>query len=185
MQAITRYTHRERGRGYTLYELLITIGVASIVLALGTPSFGALAARHRLHVEINALFHAIHVARKESIMRREVVSICPSTDGRQCLPGRDWSMGWIMFNNRDRDEPPQVDEDEPVLQVHSVSDAVQLAANRQGFTLRATFLRATNGTIVACDRGDRTPARALVISYTGRPRVALKNTRGQPYSCAD
>lgn len=185
MQTLTRYAQRQHGRGYTLYELLITIGVASIVLALGTPSFAALAARHRLHVEINALFHAIHVARKESIMRREVVSICPSADGQQCLPGRDWSMGWIMFNNRDRDEPPHVDADEAVLQVHEVSPAVQLSANRRGFTLRATFLRATNGTIVACDRGARAPARALVISYTGRPRIALETTRGQPYSCAD
>ena len=185
MHKVIRYSLERRRSGYSLYELLITISVASIILALGTPYLGALAARNRLHVEINALFHAIHLARKESIMRREVVSLCPSADGQQCQPGRDWSMGWIMFNNRDRDEPPHVDAGEPVLQIHRVSSAVQLAANRRGFTLRATFLRATNGTFVACDRHARTPARALVISYTGRPRIALKNTRGEPYSCAD
>jgi len=167
--------------GFSLYELLFTIAIASTVLAIGVPSFASLTARNRLHVEINALFHAIHVARKESIMRRQVVSICPSPDGRQCLPGRDWSAGWIMFSNHDRDVPPQVDPDEPVLMVHRVSSAVRLSANR----LRATFKRATNGTIVACDAASRTEPRALVISYTGRPRVALKNTRGQPYSCAD
>lgn len=172
-------------RGFSLYELLVTLSVASIILIIGVPSFAALTARNRLHVEINALFHAIHVARKESIMRRQVVSICPSPDGVQCLPGRDWSDGWIMFNNIDRDEPPMVDPGEPVLQVHRVSDAVRLVANRRGFTLRATFLRATNGTFVACDPRSRTPARALVVSYTGRPRVAFKNTRGIPYSCAD
>ena len=180
--------HRFRGfsrPGFSLYELLITIGIASTLLAIGVPSFASLAARNRLYVEINALFHAIHVARKESIMRRQVVSICPSPDGAQCLPGRDWSAGWIMFNNRDRDEPPWVDPDEPVLQVHRVSSAVRLIANRRGFTLRATFKRATNGTIVACDAASRAPPRALVISYTGRPRVAFRNTRGQPYSCAD
>jgi type IV fimbrial biogenesis protein FimT len=171
--------------GFSLYELLFTIAIASTVLAIGVPSFASLTARNRLHVEINALFHAIHVARKESIMRRQVVSICPSPDGRQCLPSRDWSVGWIMFSNHDRDEPPQVDPDEPVLMVHRVSSAVRLSANRRGFTLRATFKRATNGTIVACDAASRTEPRALVISYTGRPRVALKNTRGQPYSCAD
>lgn len=172
-------------RGFSLYELLITLTIASTILAVGIPSFGALTARNRLHVEINALFHAIHVARKESIMRRQVVSLCPSPDGRQCLPGRDWSMGWIMFNNRDKDEPPQVDAGEPILQIHQVSSAVQLSANRRGFTLRATFKRATNGTIIACDRRSRAPARALVISYTGRPRVTLETTRGEPYSCAD
>ena len=118
-------------------------------------------------------------------MRRQVVSICPSSDGTQCRPGRDWSAGWIMFSNYDNDSPPQVDPDEPILQVHRVSAAVRLTANRRAFTLRATVKRATNGTIVACDIHSRVPARALIISYTGRPRVALKNTRGQPYTCAD
>jgi type IV fimbrial biogenesis protein FimT len=174
-----------RFRGFSLYELLVTIAIAATVLAIGVPSFASLTARNRLHVEINALFHAVHVARKESIMRRQVVSICPSPDGLQCLPGRDWSAGWIMFTNHDRDEPPRVDAGEPVLQVHRVSEAVRLSANRHGFTLRATFKRATNGTIVACDAASRTPPRALVISFTGRPRVALKTPRGRPYSCTD
>jgi type IV fimbrial biogenesis protein FimT len=173
-----------RRSGYSLYELVITIAVASTVLAIGVPSFSSMMARNRQQVEINALFHAIHLARKESIMRREVVSICPSPDGDQCLPGRDWSMGWIMFNNRDRDEPPHVDAGEPVLQHHTVSRTVRLSANRRGFTLRATFKRATNGTIVACDQAGRIAPKALVISYTGRPRVTLKKTSGQPYSCA-
>ena len=170
--------------GFSLYELLFTIAIASTLLAIGIPSFASITARNRLHVEINALFHAVHVARKESIMRRQVVSICPSPDGAQCVPGRDWSAGWIMFSNHDRDEPPQVDPDEPILQVHRVSSAVRLTANRRGFTLRATFMRATNGTIIACDAASRVPPRALVISYTGRPRVALEDARGQAYSCA-
>jgi len=89
-------------KGFSLYELLVTITIASTVLAIGVPSFSSVTARNRLHVEINALFHAIHVARKESIMRRQVVSICPSSDGTQCGPGRDWSAGWIMFSNHFR-----------------------------------------------------------------------------------
>ncbi len=54
---------KHRFRGFSLYELLFTIGIASTVLAIGIPSFASLTARNRLHVEINALFHAIHVAR--------------------------------------------------------------------------------------------------------------------------
>lgn len=171
--------------GYSLYELLITIAVAATVMAASVPSFGKIVARNRQHVEINALFHAIHLARKESIVRRKVVSICPSPDGQQCLPSRDWSSGWIMFVNDDRDEPPQIDGAEIILQTHSVNPAIRLTANRRGFTLRSTQKRATNGTVVACDIADRTPPRALVISYTGRPRVTLETTRGKPYACAD
>lgn len=118
-------------------------------------------------------------------MRRQVVSICPSNDGSRCAPGRDWSRGWIMFNNRDRDEPPRIDPDEPVLQVHEVGSDLRITANRRGFTLRATQKRATNGTIVVCDAASRVAPKALVVSYTGRPRVAFQTPRGKPYACAD
>lgn len=175
----------QRVRAFTLYELLMSLLLMALLVGLGLPAFSGLIARNRLHVETNALFHAIHLARKESIMRRRVVSICPSVDGDGCDPGRDWSAGWIMFENTDRDEPPRRDPGEPLLQVHTINENVRVVANRKGFTLRATEKRATNGTFVVCDAADRSTPRALVISYTGRPRVTQRTTRGKAYSCAD
>lgn len=174
-----------RQQGYSLYELTVTTLVVAILLSLGVPSFSTMMARNRQRVEVDALFHAIHLARKESIMRRKVVSLCPSQDGSQCAPGKDWSMGWIMFENADRDSPPHVDEGEVLLQHHQVPGNVIIVANRKGFTLRSVYLRATNGTFIICDPVGRVPARALVVSYTGRPRVASSKTDGEPYSCAD
>ena len=174
-----------RDSGYSLLELMMTIAVAAMILTLGLPSFSALKARNTQRVEINALFHAVHLARKGSIMRKQVVSLCPTADGLTCNPGRDWSGGFLMFENSDRDEPPELDDGEILLYRHLASPSVKIAANRRGFTLRATFLRATNGTLVVCDRAGRVSPRALVISYTGRPRVAERTPRGAPYSCAD
>ncbi len=174
-----------RKRGFTLYELVVTMGLVAILFTLGIPSFAASLARQRQHVEIDALFHAVHLARKESIMRRKVVSLCPSLDGKTCSPDRDWSRGWLMFENKDRDSPPRVDSGEPVLTRHVVAEGVRIHANRRAFTLRATFLRATNGTFVVCDVSNRIAPKALVISYTGRPRVARRRTNGDAYSCTD
>lgn len=173
-----------RNQGFTLYELLITLTLMALITGLATPSLSALMVRQQQRVEIDALFHAIHRARKESILKRKVVSLCPSLDGRACLPGLDWSMGWLMFENDDRDSPPRVDPGETVLASHRV-DGLRIVANRSGFTLRATFQRATNGTFVLCDPQSRIPPLALVVSYTGRPRVARHTTDGELYSCAD
>jgi len=173
------------GAGFTLYELVITMTLVALLAGLALPSFSTMAARNRIAVEVDALFHAVHLARKESIMRRQVVSLCPSPDGVRCAPGRDWSGGWIMFNNRDRDEPPQLDPGEPLLRVHAVGPRIRITANRRGFTLRATGKRATNGTFVVCDTAGRAPPKALVVSYTGRPRVAFETPRGEPFACAD
>lgn len=171
--------------GYSLFELVMTLALAALILTLGLPSFGKLVADKRVRVEVDALFHAVHLARKSSIARRRVVSLCPSADGQTCSGDTDWSQGWLMFVNVDRDEPPQRDAGEPVLQHHIVGDTVRIQANRRGFTLRATELRATNGTLIFCDRAARAEPRALVVSYTGRPRVARADSRGQPYTCAD
>jgi type IV fimbrial biogenesis protein FimT len=171
--------------GFTLFELLMTVALAAIILTIGLPSFSNILARNRQHIEINALFHAMHLARKESIRRREVMTVCSSSDQRTCSGRLDWSTGWILFNNTDRDSPPQVDPGEAVVMVHGVDESVRVSANRRAFTLRATYRRATNGTLVFCERNDRIPARALVVSYTGRPRVAATRPNGTPYSCAD
>lgn len=176
---------RIQSQGYTLYEVLLTTLLIAVLLALVIPSFSATVARQRQRAELDALFHAVHHARKESIMRRRAVSLCPSDDGLTCGPDADWSNGWLMFENRDRDSPPQIDPGEILLLQHRVDPALRIVANRRGFTLRATVLRATNGTLIVCDRAGRVRARALVVSYTGRPRVASENTRGTPYHCAD
>lgn len=176
---------RQRKRGYTLYELLLTTSLIAVLLAVGIPSFASMTARAQQRAEIDALFHAIHVARKESIMRRRVVSICPSRNGTNCTAVSDWSTGWLMFENSDRDYPPRIDAGEPVLQRHTVAGNIVIQANRRAFTLRTTVLRATNGTFVVCDGQDRIPPKGLVISYTGRPRVALTKPDGRRYECAD
>ena len=170
--------------GYSLFELIMTVAVVAVVMALGVPSFGKMLADHRLKVEVDALFHAVHLARKESIVRRRAVTLCPSADGQNCVPGFDWSTGWIMFVNHDRSNADHRDEDEPILRRSGVVSGVRISANRRHFALRSTELRATNGTLVFCDENDRITPRALVISYTGRPRVTLQNSRGKPYSCA-
>jgi type IV fimbrial biogenesis protein FimT len=174
-----------RSGGYSLFELVMTLGLVALLTLVGLPSLGGLAADKYLVTEVNALFHAVYLARTESIARRRVVSICPSLDGQYCDPSYDWSNGWILFVNKGMSNPLRRDDDEVLLQHHQVSESSRITANRKGFSLRATELRATNGTIVFCDRAGRAQSRALVISYTGRPRVTRKDRAGKAYSCPD
>lgn len=175
---------RKRQTGFSLYELLMTMGLVGVVLTLGVPSFGSILANQRLSVEVNGLFHAIHLARKESVVRRRVMTICPTLDGEVCEPQTDYSVGWMLFVNIDRDSPASRDDDEPVIKWVQPDSRIRIAANRKSFSLRSTELRATNGTLVFCDREGRGKARALVVSYTGRPRVAYEDRHGRPYQCA-
>ena len=187
------YCHgtRDRGRskratqrGYSLFELLMTVTLAALIAGLGLPSFGGLIADKRLRAEADALFHAVHLARKYSIVRRRVISLCPSLDLEYCAPGSDWSSGWILFENIGRVGTDIRSPDETLLDARRVDPAVSINANRQSFSFRSTHLRATNGSLVICDQKNRARSRAVVVSYTGRPRVAREDRRGRPYRCA-
>ena len=176
---------RQISAGFSLFELVMTLLLISVIAALAIPAYGNVVANGRIRTEVNALFHAMHVARKESHMRHTMVSLCPSANGTDCNASLDWSSGWIMFNNQDQDEPPQRDPGEALLQAHRATPDVLVQSNRRGFTFRAIDKRATNGTIRICDHRDRGTVRALIVSYTGRPRVASKNGSGEQYACRD
>ena len=169
-----------RQRAFTLYELLITLALLAILATVGLPAFSTLAAKNRQSVEINALFHAFHHARKESIMRHRVVSLCPSVDGKTCAGTGDWSTGWLLFFDPTGTGLPG----DGIVTRHQVGQSVRISANRQVFTARGTRKRATNGTLVFCDRHGRTAPKALIVSYTGRPRVAERRPDGSAWSCA-
>ncbi len=171
--------------GLTLFSLLVTLLLISTLAGLALPAFGEIVARSRIHAEVNALFHAVHLARKESILRRHAVSLCPTAGETQCSPTTDWSEGWILFGNDNDDSPPRLDPGEPVLMRHAVDKHTRIAANRPGFTLRATVKRATNGTFVVCDSAARVPPVFLIVSFTGRPRVAPLTGAHEASGCAD
>ncbi|HZW59636.1 MAG TPA: GspH/FimT family pseudopilin [Woeseiaceae bacterium] len=173
----------QHARGYSLYELLMTLLLVSVILSVGLPSLRSVVASQRLRTEVDRLFHAAHLARQTSIVRRRAVTICASRDASTCDTGGDWSGGWILFVDDDRDRPPQRDAGELLLAARHVDPRLEVRANRRAFTFRTTELRATNGTIVLCDRGGAAAARALVISYSGRPRVTRTDRRGRPYAC--
>jgi type IV fimbrial biogenesis protein FimT len=70
-----------------------------------------------------------------------------------------------------------------VLLHNTGTGAATLAGNRSAFVFRPFGKRATNGTLVYCDRRREAAARALVISYTGRPRVAAEGPAGRDLDC--
>lgn len=62
--------------GFTMVELLVTIAVASIALALAVPSFTQMTVNSRLTTQANDVVAAINLARSEAIKRNMRVSFC-------------------------------------------------------------------------------------------------------------
>ena len=98
------HTIPPRIRGFTLVELVCTIGIVAILSAIAVPELGQLRRAAARRAVVNDFFHSIFLARSKAIMLNGVVSICRSHDGTFCENrSSNWEGGWIVFINTDRD----------------------------------------------------------------------------------
>lgn len=65
--------------GFTLVELMVTIAVAAILLAIAVPSFNRIINTNRLTTTANSMVNALHVARMEAIKRNGSVQFCSNS----------------------------------------------------------------------------------------------------------
>ncbi len=171
--------------GFTLLELLVTLAVTAIVLTQVAPAFRTMMLDSRRAAAVNDLLAALAFARSETFKRGRHVVLCPAGDDDDCAgAGAAWQAGWLVFVNTDRDQPPVVDGDEPVLYRHEPLAGLDIRANRAAFAYRPFGRHATNGTVVVCDPRGPAFARAVIVSPTGRPRVAATLATGEPVECA-
>lgn len=183
------YSPRVRGRpdgtGFSLVELMTTLAVAGTLLAAAAPSLVALVHDHRLAAEVNLLRADVHLARIEAIKRNRDVVLCRSTDGRHCARSgirADWSTGRIIYVNVDGDG--KRDPGEPLLQVrNALSGGMRLRFNQWWRVVYHADGSARNGTFTLCDRRGAPHARALIVYYTGRPRIARRQADGDLLDC--
>ena len=170
-------------RGLTLIELIISLSIIAILIAVAIPSFATLQQNSARRTALNNFWHAIFLARSEAVKRNAVIALCKSRDGQTCDNSTgDWSDGWIVFDNLDHDEPAQRDANEPILQIYQAWPGVHITSNRKTFSFRPVTQGAVNGTIVFCDAAGHA-AQAIIISHTGRPRQSSRDADNKPLQC--
>jgi type IV fimbrial biogenesis protein FimT len=159
--------------GFTLIELIVTLVVAGIVLAIAIPGFQPLIRSNLASTQAGDFMTFLNLARSEAIMRNQSITMCRSADGASCSSSGSWDQGWIVFVDPDGDSV--VDAGETVLRVReafkgnaSISAGSEVAA---AITFSGTGESAV-GTVaaeaertVALSSGGRT--YSIVVSATG------------------
>ncbi len=84
--------------GFTLVEILVTIAVASVLLAVAVPSFNELVVSNRLTTQSNDMVAAINFARSEAIKRNRSISLCRtgSATATDCAAATATWEHWIV-----------------------------------------------------------------------------------------
>lgn len=164
---------------FTLIELMVTIAIAGILLAIAVPSFSELVSNNRLATQANEFISALSFARTEAIKRGTSVTVCKSADGSSCATSGGWQSGWIIFNDGDRSGT--LGAGEAILRskgafgssANTMIGSGSVFSNRLTFTDQGMLDNTTgelSGTISICD-SHRNIARRVVIAVTGRAQI--------------
>jgi len=155
------------GRGFNLVELMITVAIMTILLAVAVPAYQDAVLASKLRGYANSLVASVYLARGEAIKRNSQVTLCVSADGSTCAAG-GWEQGWIVLAG--------------TAVIHRQAP-LDTGFHGNGTLATATFqpsgVGATAMTVTFCRQlpsvGDQ--ERVVTVGANGRPAVTHTATR--------
>ncbi|MCS6946644.1 MAG: GspH/FimT family pseudopilin [Steroidobacteraceae bacterium] len=172
--------------GFTLGELMMTLAVAAVVVAIGAPSFREFQRNNRLTAAANDFLTSLQLARTEAIKRQRTVAVCassaPGSPAAVCNAG-DF-RGWIVFE--DRDGNCQRAANEPLTgtggpldpAIANAADGACAAFSPTGFAVAVGGVPRLTRILFCDERGLQnqagtalSAARGIAIANTGRGQI--------------
>jgi type IV fimbrial biogenesis protein FimT len=177
----------DRQRGFTLGEILATLGIAAITLAMAIPSLDVLARGNAEANAVNRLVASLHAARSEAITRNTRVTVCASRDLEGCAG--EWHDGWIVFLDANGDHART--DGEMLLEQVTALDGLAL----HSVQFERSLSYAANGRIdveagagtgefAFCAPGDERAGKIVVVRASGLPRLSAAGRDGNAVPCA-
>lgn len=153
----------KKNAAFTLIEVVITITILGILLAIVAPNMSTFVVSNRLTTQANEFIADINLARSEAIKQGSNIGICASSNSSSCTG--TWQSGWIVY----------VASNSSVLRAHeSLSGNNTLSGpqtdvvfNRAG--LLTNSAAAGNYTLCNSQRG---MSRTINVQLTGRPSLS-------------
>ncbi len=166
-----------QNKGFTLLELLVTLGIVAIFLSLAVPNVSFLLNKYRLHGAAHDLLNDVQLARSEAVKRGVRVTL-NNHDG-------NWDTGWSTFIDADEDgtfdtgetvlaERPAYTSNLTISGNSPVASMISYISTGETRTASGGFQA---GSVSFCASGfDQ--AKKLVISSIGRARLESMTAAG-------
>lgn len=171
--------HGPAMRGFTLIELMVVLAMIVVLASIAAPNFQRSIARQKTSVAASELLTSVLQARSAAITNNQVTYVQP-------LVSTDWSRGWRIYIDVDKDKTFTAGTDTPIATVAAMDENVlqnevalnAVVGNLIGFD--------ANGYLVGRNAGRVVFGSALIpagelrkgvkVSVTGRARICTSTT---------
>lgn len=151
--------------GITLIELIVTLAVLSLLLAIGVPQFSSSTANSRLTTAINSLSGDLSFARTEAVKRAIPTTVT-------AVNVSDWAGGWIVATVAINASTPAANlRISPALTAGAtiVAGVSSVQFNSDGRSNSAAAL-----TFILCDDRSGTFGKRVTLNATGQTFLTTK-----------
>ena len=164
--------------GFTLVELIITLTIAGILIALAAPAMQTFVLDQRLTTQANDFIADLSLSRSEAIRRASNVVICRqggSVSSPSCSTTAAWGAGWVVF--ADADSNGALASNESVLRIRQSLDGnntLNAISGTNSIVFANTGLTTLSSGEIGmrfCDTRLGNNAVTVWVNFTGRARI--------------
>lgn len=168
----------KQSKGFSLIELMVTLAIAAIVLSVGVPSFRSVIMDGRLTTVANQFVTSVSLARSAAVRYQRNAFVCTSSNYDDpipvCTASTDWSNGWIVWVDKDRDAVTDANE---IISVFApLSDSSSFSSlGTAGFAYNARGFSLSGGDeLTLCDTRTAETGRLIRVNAVGRTNVSRR-----------
>ncbi|HEY6126248.1 MAG TPA: GspH/FimT family pseudopilin [Steroidobacteraceae bacterium] len=161
---------RSSRAGFTIVELMVTISLAAILLAVAIPSFRQMIASNRLTTQINDFVSAVNFARSEAITRNLNVSFCRVDDPEddECSTDDGVWRNWIVLGSNGTVMRRGEVTDASGISVSSTLTSDQIVFGANGLSTTGGLLVSDSQITVCSDMATGTNIRQITLGAGSR-----------------
>lgn len=146
--------------GFTLVELMVTIAVAAILLAIGVPALTTVYEQVRVNNNIEKIHDLFAFARNQAVSYGATVNVCSFASATSCGTSTDWSGGIRVYIT------DATNTDHELRAIDSFNGQDKVKASAISMTFSADGL-ASGGSIIYCPNGKASNSQSVLISTSG------------------
>tara|TARA_B110000908_G_scaffold162841_1_gene208748 strand:+ start:409 stop:972 length:564 start_codon:yes stop_codon:yes gene_type:complete len=160
-------------RGFTIVELLVTIAIAAILLAVAVPSFTLFAQKRAISQKTVQVRNALELARGLALSQRQVWAVCTVDASNSCVS----SAGLRLLVFRDDNDDKDFNTGEMLHQdidINSIALQVSASFSRPYVRFARSGEALETGNIEVCSVNQTVDYGRRVI-FIGSGRIRLSN----------